>query len=212
MDEEIEAKTDIIHRFDGLYQREEHVWGVEPSTGVAEALPFLIPGRVLDLGSGDGRNALYLAHQGFAVTAVDIAPTAIDNLTRYAAQAKLHDRVKGIAADVETYAPEGQFENVVSTFTLHFLRSEVFLSVLNRIMQATAQGGVNIIEDFTKNGPLYKPGGNGYWLESGELRNLYEARGWRILRYNEDLVSTKATDESGNPYQQESAAIVALKP
>jgi tellurite methyltransferase len=212
MDREKEARGDLIRRLDSHYRREDHVFGIEPSAGIKEALPFLVSGKVLDLGSGDGRNALFLAHQGFDVTAVDIAPTAISNLTRYAARSRLQSRVKGVVADIERFEIEGPFENIVSTFTLHFLPKEAFLPVLSRIMRATAEGGINVIEDFTRDGPLFAQATGGYWLESGELRRLYEEQGWRVLYYDERIVSTKATDPQGNPFRQGAAAIVASRP
>ncbi|MEO8286156.1 MAG: methyltransferase domain-containing protein [Chloroflexota bacterium] len=212
MDKKSDQRGDIIGRFDGLYRREQHAWGVEPSIGVAASRPFLVPGRVLDLGSGDGRNVLYLAHEGFSVTGVDIAPAAIASLKQYAVRANLGDKATGIIADIEGFQIEGQFENIISTFTLHFLPSDAFLPVVTRIMEATTPGGVNVIEDFTRDGPLYKPDVTGHFLESGELEQLYAAQGWQVLYYHEKIVKTKARDENGNPLQQTSAAIVAKKP
>src|SRR5437879_3474546 len=98
---------DRIQRFDQLYRSEERVWGSEPSAGLQVALPFLVPGRVLDLGSGDGRNALVLAGKGFEVTAVDLAPAAIANLTRYAERAGLDSKLHGVVADIETFSIDG---------------------------------------------------------------------------------------------------------
>ena len=187
------------------------MFGVEPSAGVQEALPFLVPGRVLDLGSGDGRNALFLAGKGFEVTAVDVAPTAIANLTRYAARAGLESMLHGVVADIETLAIDAPYENIISTFTLHFIRKDAFASVLRKIMEFTCEGGVNVIEDFTRDGPLYKPDLVGYMVESGELRRLYEEQGWRILHYAEGTTTTKATDEHGNHYEQGTATLVARR-
>src|SRR5947209_5310012 len=106
---------DRIQRFNQWYKSEEHAFGVEPSAGMQEAMPFLVPGRVLDLGSGDGRNALVLAGKGFEVTAVDVAPLAIANLTRYAARAGLDNVLHGVLADIETFPIDGPYENIIST-------------------------------------------------------------------------------------------------
>lgn len=212
MDNELRPKAQIIKPVGLSLQSNRQIWGVEPSAGVKEALPFLVPGRVLDLGSGEGRNALFLAHRGFDVTAVDISPEAIANLTRYAARAGLQDKLRGTAADIASLPIDGPFENIISTFTLHFLPEEAYAPVLDRIMNATAEGGVNVIEDFTRDGPLYKAGVKGHWLESGELRRLYEARGWQVLTYEERKVTSQATDEQGSRIEQGAAAIVAARP
>jgi tellurite methyltransferase len=187
-------------------------WGVEPSDGVAAAVPFLVPGRALDLGCGDGRNTLFLAHKGLHVTAVDIVPEAIANLKGYAARAKLQTQVDAVVADIEGYEIEGPYENIVSVFTLHFLPAKAFPIVLNRIMEATAVGGINMIEDFTQNGPLYTPDVEGHFLQSGELKRLYEEQGWHILHYAEGTATTRATDRQGNRIKQGSATIVARRP
>src|SRR5689334_3765387 len=121
MDERSSLKAEQIRRMDSWYKSEEHVLGVEPSAGIAAARPFLKPGTALDLGCGDGRNALYLAGQGFDVVAVDVAPTAFGNLNRYAKRARLQGKITGVIADLETYEIEGHFDNVISNFTLHFL-------------------------------------------------------------------------------------------
>ena len=47
---------------------------MEPSRVVAEASKFVAPGRALDLACGRGRNAIFLAEQGWSVIGVDIAP------------------------------------------------------------------------------------------------------------------------------------------
>jgi tellurite methyltransferase len=67
-------------------------WRDRADNGPAAPEPFLVRevprlprGRVLDVASGDGRNALWLAGQGFAVTAVDISAAAVDRLERAAA-------------------------------------------------------------------------------------------------------------------------------
>jgi tellurite methyltransferase len=186
-------------------------WGVEPSDGVAAAEQFLVPGRALDLGCGDGRNTLFLAHKGLHVTAVDIVPEAIANLKGYAARAKLQERVDAVVADIEGYEIDGPYEDIVSVFTLHFLPAKAFPVVLDRIMEATAAGGINVIEDFRREGPLYKPDVDGHFLEDGELRRLYEEKGWHVLYYEEGTAVTRAMDGQGNRIRQGSAAIVARR-
>jgi tellurite methyltransferase len=211
MAEDSRPRGNMIKSFNLQNRGEQKAWGAEPSAGVNDALPYLVPGRVLDLGSGDGRNSLFLAGKGFEVTAVDIVPAAIANLNRYAARAGLDKKLTGVVGDIASFAFEGPYDNIISTFTLHFLPAEAFAPVLDRIMQSTRVGGVNVIEDFTRDGPMYKPGVEGHWLESGELRRLYEEHGWRVLHYEERFVTSRATDEQGNQVQQGAATVVARK-
>ena len=57
--------------WDERYAGPELVWGAGPNCFVATELAGLSPGRALDLGTGEGRNAIWLAERGWQVTAVD---------------------------------------------------------------------------------------------------------------------------------------------
>src|SRR5271169_6812350 len=96
-----------IHDWDKRYRLREHAASdleaaptpLLMSTAVAEQ-----PGKALDLASGAGRNALWLAEQGWEVTAVDGAPSAIEILQTRAAERAL--QIKAVVADLE----KGEFE------------------------------------------------------------------------------------------------------
>ncbi|MFG3603067.1 methyltransferase domain-containing protein [Micromonospora chersina] len=53
------------------------VWSAEPNRFVVESVTGLTPGAALDLAAGEGRNAVWLAEQGWRVTAVDFSPVAV---------------------------------------------------------------------------------------------------------------------------------------
>jgi SAM-dependent methyltransferase len=63
--------------WDERYRGADLVWGAPPNRWVAEELSDATPGRALDLACGEGRNALWLAAQGWHVTAVDFSAVAI---------------------------------------------------------------------------------------------------------------------------------------
>ena len=60
------------------YRGSELVWSVGPNQFVEAELADLPPGRALDLAAGEGRNAIWLARQGWQVTAVDFAQAGLD--------------------------------------------------------------------------------------------------------------------------------------
>ena len=74
------------------YRENEAVWGPGPNELVAERLADIEPCRVLDLGCGQGRNAIWLAAGGHAVTGIDVSDVAIGQAMKLAADA-------GIEAD-----------------------------------------------------------------------------------------------------------------
>lgn len=64
--------------WDERYRESDRVWSNNPNPVLIEHATTLTPGRALDLGSGEGADARWLAEQGWTVTAVDISPVAID--------------------------------------------------------------------------------------------------------------------------------------
>lgn len=68
------------------YRQKEYVWTVEPNRFLAEAVAGLEPGRALDLAAGEGRNAVWLARQGWQVDAVDFSDVAIGKAQDLAAR------------------------------------------------------------------------------------------------------------------------------
>jgi 2-polyprenyl-3-methyl-5-hydroxy-6-metoxy-1,4-benzoquinol methylase len=64
--------------WDERYLQKEYVWTAEPNRFVVEAVGGLEPGTALDLAAGEGRNSVWLASQGWDVTAVDWSQVAID--------------------------------------------------------------------------------------------------------------------------------------
>ena len=194
------------------YQQERHVWGAEPHDLITRAQPLMRPGRVLDLGAGDGRNALYLAACGHPVTAVDVATTGLAHLSADAKSQGIEAMITPVVADIARYQPSDSYEAVISTFTLHFVARADFSRVLTMMQTATVPGGLNVIADFTTDGPLYDPASPTYWPESGELRARYEAAGWHILYDAQYPARTRARDANGEPYVHTAATLIARKP
>lgn len=104
--------------WDRRYQGAELLWSAEPNRFVAAELGELPPGRALDLGAGEGRNAVWLAERGWRVTAVDFSPVALDKGRRLA-------RARGVAvdwvlADLRGYQAEPAYDLVLVAY-LHLL-------------------------------------------------------------------------------------------
>lgn len=71
--------------WDQRYSGPDLVWGEAPNRFVAEELAALPPGRAIDLGTGEGRNAIWLAERGWRVTAVDFSAAGLAQAARLAA-------------------------------------------------------------------------------------------------------------------------------
>ena len=97
------------------YRAKGAVWGAEPNRFVAELLGGIAPQRVLDLGSGQGRNAIWLAQQGHSVTAVDVSDVATEQARAAAESTGVN--AEFIAADLETWEPpEDSFDLVLLAY------------------------------------------------------------------------------------------------
>lgn len=156
-------------------------------------------GRALDLASGRGGNALFLAKLGLQVEAWDISAVATDLLNRQASKEDLSVRAKQV--DVVTMPPAANSCEVL--VVSQFLERSLFPKIRNAVMV----GGLVIYQTYTED---RQEGGAGpsnpdYLLQQGELLQMFA--GWQILVYREDaLVGDQQQGWRGM------AGIVARKP
>lgn len=124
------------------YGASELAWSGNPNPVlVAEATP-LTPGRALDIGSGEGADALWLAQQGWHVTGVDIATNAL-NKARARAESVDSDaaaRIDWQQHDITTWSPAPQSFDLVSSQFMH-LPPPILAKVLRALAAAVAPGG-----------------------------------------------------------------------
>lgn len=105
--------------------------------------------RVLDVGCGQGRDALFIASMGHSVVGVDLSPNGIRDLTNAANNGNLD--IEGVVADIATFVPEGEFNIVLIDRTLHMLPEKERLNVLERLIGAVTKGGWVLIADERSN-------------------------------------------------------------
>jgi SAM-dependent methyltransferase len=120
----------------------DELWPVEPNVYVADIVPGLEPGRALDLACGEGRNAIWLAQQGWDVTAVDFADVAVERARIRAEQAGVD--VAFAIADVLEYDPSpASFDLVLLCFLQ--LPDHERRRVWARAATAVAPGGTLLV-------------------------------------------------------------------
>ena len=125
-------------RWNERYAARELVWSAGPNTLLEAELKGLPPGRALDVACGEGRNGLWLAEQGWQVTAVDFSEVAISKGTQIAERRGLNLdwRVADVARDP---LPEAAYDLVTICF-LHTDPSERN-RWLPRMVRCVAPGG-----------------------------------------------------------------------
>lgn len=110
-------------------------------------------GEVLDLGTGNGRNAKFFATHGFAVTALDSDEATIAALRRVCAHEQLSMRL--VQADVRSWRSDRSYAAILCTMVLHFLSSEEEVAaVLGEMRAATKKGGINVVSIYTSRNRL----------------------------------------------------------
>jgi SAM-dependent methyltransferase len=110
------------------YTEHEQIWSGEPNPVLVDVSDGLQPGRALDLGCGEGGDAVWLAENGWEVTGVDISSTALAHAAALADERGVGSRVTWVAENLEEFEPAGDYDLVFS-FYLHtpvdFPRAEV---------------------------------------------------------------------------------------
>jgi SAM-dependent methyltransferase len=124
------------------YQEREFVWSAEPNRFVVAELAELPPGRALDLGAGEGRNAVWLAERGWQVTAVDFAAAGLAKGRELARAREVS--VDWVLADLRGYQPPRAAFQLVLIAYLHLPSAERSL-VLGRAAAALAPGGTLLV-------------------------------------------------------------------
>ncbi|MBK7077006.1 MAG: class I SAM-dependent methyltransferase [Myxococcales bacterium] len=129
--------------WDRVYGSAEHAYGTSPNDFVHAHAARIPAGPVLCLAEGEGRNAVYLAQRGHAVTAVDLSPVGLAKAERLA-----EDRgvtLTTVCADLASYQPApGAFAGVVAIFA--HVPPAVRGPMYARAIAALRPGGVMLVE------------------------------------------------------------------
>ena len=145
----------MSYDYEKLYAAQANALGGQ-TQAVAEVLAKVAPQpcRILDVGCGQGRDALPLARSGHDVTGVDLAPSGVAAM-QAAAQAE-GLRVTGHVADITTYTPDGVFDVVLIDRTLHMLDAAPRAQTFARLITAVTPRGWLVVADETVNLPAFR--------------------------------------------------------
>lgn len=177
--------------YDEKYAGKEYYWGKKPSAICDRIIETMRPSKVfhpkmIDLGCGEGRNAVYFAKQGFDVVGLDISEVGLEKAKRYAEEERV--TLKTIKADITSFALTEKYDVIFSTGTLHYLRAKVRARHFQNYKCHTSPRGVNVFSVFVKK-PFIKKApdsiGSEHSFRSGELMGYYWD--WEILYCSEEI-------------------------
>jgi len=128
------------------YRAHPQVWSGHPNPQLIAEAAQLTPGRALDVGSGEGADAIWLAQQGWTVTAIDISTTALARAATHAANARppVADRITWTHADLRDQPPAESAYDLVSAQFMH-LPTDARRDLYARLAAAVAPGGTLLI-------------------------------------------------------------------
>ncbi|MEU3369311.1 class I SAM-dependent methyltransferase [Streptomyces sp. NPDC006660] len=138
--------------WDGLYAGRPAGEKPQPNVRLTEVVTGLPPADALDIGCGNGGDALWLAGQGWRVTAVDISAVAVARLTRLAASQRLSHQVTAVRRDLHESFPPGAFDLICA----HYLHTPADLdraAVLRSAAHALRPGGRFLVVDHGSTAP-----------------------------------------------------------
>ena len=189
--------------WDERYAEPEFTYGTEPNDFLREMAPRIPAGSVLGLGEGQGRNAVFLAGQGHAVTAVDQSAVGLARARELAASHGV--ALSTVVADLADFDPgPGPWSGIISIFC--HVPSALRRRLYPRCAEALAPGGVLILESYTPDQLAHGTGGP---KEPDLLTTLAELR--ELLRGLDLEVAREAVREiQEGPYHHGPGAVVQV--
>lgn len=143
--------SSVVTDYDRRYNTEGYYWGLRPNRicyDIMKILPPIKPYRVLDIGCGEGKDAVFFAKCGYAVTAFDISEQGIEKAKRLAEHNQVS--VGFFKADIFDYRPDNEYDIIFSSGVLHFLQPAERKELCDSLKEHTADSGVNALNVFVQ--------------------------------------------------------------
>ena len=166
------------------YDTETYILGKEPVEFLKEHINILPGGKALDIAMGEGRNAVFLAKNGFEVDGCDVSEIAVKKTLGLAKENNV--RVNAFVADLEIYKLPKDAYDVVACF--YYLQR----SLIPQIKEALKPGGMVIYETYTIENcerGFEGPKNRDYLLKTNELLDLF--KDLTIIYYRELVLDDK---------------------
>ena len=165
-------------------------------------------GAVLDVGCGEGRNALFLAGKGFTVDAFDITEAGVEKTRRLAAEAGVS--LNAWTQDLTRFTFTRPYDVILSHGVLHLVEREQWLAFIGAMQQHTKPGGLNLVGIFTNRLPAAPDMAavTKALFEPDDLEKLYAD--WEILL--SDDYEFRDEHPGGIKHHHAAANVAARKP
>jgi len=182
------------------YTESTRFWSGRVNETTAAAIAPLPPGTALEIGCGEGADAIWLAEQGWTVTAVDVSPTAIERARTAAVERGVADRVRFLVTDAVDALPDGPFDLVVSSFLHSWEHDFPRIGILRDAARRVAPGGSLLAVSHAAVPPWSSHDGHERPMlltPAEELALLHLDDGWTADRA--EIVPRETTAPDGSP-------------
>ncbi len=177
----------IRTNYEKWYEGEEYYWGLEPGSFLDELIDLCPPAenrRVLDIGCGEGKDAVYMAQKGYDVTAFDLTENGIKKTIALAKDRGT--KINAYVDDINTFETDKQFDIIYSTGTVQYLFEENKTGFFEKLEKIIKPNGIVFINVFVEKSFLELPPDwdkeEKMW-KSGELFTYFAD--WKIERIDE---------------------------
>jgi tellurite methyltransferase len=167
-------------RWDERFRDKPSVLGKRANPFLIKHMGLLPKGRALDIATGEGKNAVFLAQHGFDVDAVDISEVGLKKVENLAREFRVE--IHTVLADLDHYQIEKECYDLIANF--YFLSR----SLIPKIKRGLKRGGMVIFETYLLEQRALGtmgPNNSRYFLKHNELLSLF--REFRILLYREGI-------------------------
>ena len=130
--------------WDARYAESDRIWSGQPNPTLVERAGDLVPGDALDVGSGEGADAEWLARRGWQVTALDVSPVALERVAQRAFEAGVSGLVTPLHHDLMDGEPVPGDYDLVSAHFMHVPRP-MFVDFHRRLGAAVRPGGALLV-------------------------------------------------------------------
>lgn len=163
-------------QWDQRYSRPNFIYGKSPAKFLAENYEYIpFEGTVLDMGMGEGRNAVFLAQKGYKVTGIDISSVAVKK--SYLLAQEFGVKIKGVVASLKEYKiPAESYDAIVCFYY-------VDRSLIEKMKSWLKPGGVIIYEAHTILEKKKNDTDDAIYLKEQELLRLFP--GMKVLKFEE---------------------------
>ena len=145
-------------QYEELYRSDEYFWGTEPADFLEKLIAVKPPRpgiKVLDIGCGEGKDAVYMAQKGYDVTAFDLTESGIRKTIRLAAERGT--KLNAYTADINDFETDETFDIIYSTGTIQYLADENIPGFFDKIGKMTRPHGLHYFNVFVEKPYLTLP-------------------------------------------------------